>query len=122
MPVTLSHTQVRSVQAGPTYRTLDTVTASSGIAPEVFVFRVDGDVFEHVATVHDMANLPNTRAQAVIDGKDWYRLATVQRDLDILSDADEFADSLIGRMKALVVEYDAAVTAFIGTTTETLSS
>lgn len=122
MPVTLTHTQVRSVEAGPAYRTLDTVTASSGIDPEVFVFRVDNDAFEHVASVFDMDNLPNTKLQAVADGKDWYRLATVQRDYDTLVQADEFADTLLARMKRLLVDYDAAANGFVGTTTQTLSS
>jgi hypothetical protein len=122
MAVTITHTQVRSVQVGPAYRTVDTVTASVNIPPEAFVFLVADDSFQHVATVDNILNLPNTKAQAIIDGKDAYRLAVVQKDYAILSDAEEFANTLIQRMKLLVIEYDAAVNDFVGTTTETLSS
>ena len=48
MTVSLTHTQVRSVQAGPAYRTFDTVTASGGIQIQVFVFLVLDDSFQHV--------------------------------------------------------------------------
>ena len=122
MTVSLTHTQVRSVQAGPAYRTFDTVTASGGIQIQVFVFLVLDDSFQHVATVDNMVNLPNTKAQAILDGKDAYRLAVVQKDYPILKDAEEFAATLIQRMKLLVIEYDAAVNSFVGTTTAVISS
>lgn len=122
MPVTITHTQVRSVQVGPAYRTVDTVTASAGIPPQTFVFLVSDDSFQNVATVDNMLNLPSTKAQAILDGKDAYRLAAVQKDFAILSDAEYFATTLSQRMARLVIEYDAAVNEFVGTTTETLSS
>lgn len=122
MPVTITHTQVRSVQPGPLYRTLDTVTAAVGIQTQVFVFLVLDDSFQHVATVDNMLNLPNTKAQAILDGKDAYRLAVVQQDYAILSEAEEFASTLIQRMQLLVIQYDEAVNTFVGTTTGTLSS
>lgn len=122
MPVTVTHTQVRSVQAGPLYRVDDEVTASSGIDPEVFVFRTSDEAFNRIATVDDMMLLPNTRAQALIDGDDYYRLAQVVKDYESLKTADDAATTIVGRIKQLLVDYDAAVNEFVGTTTETLSS
>ena len=59
---------------------------------------------------------------AVSGDKDAYRLAVVQKDYPILKDAEEFAATLIQRMKLLVIEYDAAVNSFVGTTTAVISS
>lgn len=122
MAVSVTHSQIRSVQAGPAYRTLDTVTAAVGIQTQVFVFAVEDDSFQHVATVHNMQQLLNTKAAAVLAGHDAYRLAVVQRDFESLSDAEEFGATLIERMKSLVVEYAEAINNFVGTTTATLSS
>lgn len=114
MPTTLTHTQDRTVEAGPLYRVLDTVTASSGIQPEVFVFLVVDDSFEHVATVDNMVNLENTKGAAITAGDDAYRGNVVQRDHESLQDAEEFGITLTERMQALVREYDAAITVFVG--------
>jgi hypothetical protein len=122
MATTLTHTQVRSVQAGPLYRVSDTATAGVNIEKEVFVFKTADDVFNRIATVADMTDYPNTKAQAVLDGKDYYRDAHFQHDYASLKQAADAATAIVGRLKALLVDYDAATNTFVGTTTETLSS
>lgn len=122
MAVTLTHTQVRSVQPGPLYRVDDTATASSGIQKEVFVFQTADDAFNRIATVDDMLNLPNNKPQAILDGKDYYRGAHVVKDYQSLKTADDAATAIVDRIKRLLVQYDEAVNAYIGTTTETLTS
>ena len=122
MTVSITHTQVRSVQPGPLYRVLDTCTASVGIQKEAFVFLVSDDSFQHVAVVDNMLNLPNTKAAAILAGKDAYRGAVVQKDWESLSLAEDFGNTLTERLKSLVVEYDEAVNTFVGTTTATISS
>lgn len=118
----ITHTQVRSVQAGPLYRVADTVTASVDIQPQVFVFQTSDNAFNRIATVDDMMTLPTSQAQAVIDGADYYRLNAVTKDYESLKTADDAATAIVDRIKRLLVEYDAAVTEFVGTTTETLTS
>lgn len=122
MPVSVTHTQTRSVEEGPAYVVYDVVDASDGIAPEVFVFRTDDDAFNRIATIGDMTTLPAGKAAAVAAGADYYRLPDVTRSFASLSAADNAATGISQRIQLLVVEYDAAVTSFIGTTTETLSS
>lgn len=122
MASTLTHTQTRSVQAGPLYRVQDQVTASETIDDAVFVFRTDTQEFDHVATVDDMSAYPDTLAEAQADELEFYRLTSVTKDWEALEDAEEFGAMLIERMKALCVDYDAAVTSFVGTTTATISS
>jgi hypothetical protein len=122
MAVTITHTQTRSVEAGPTYVVHDVVTDTAGIDPEVFVFVTDDDSFNRIATVDDMLTLPATSEEAIASGADYYRLAEVTRSFASLSSADNAAIAISDRLKLLVVDFDAATNAFIGTTTETLSS
>lgn len=122
MPVTITHTQTRTVEAGPLYRVLSVVTDPVGIQPETFVFRVSDDRFEYVATVADMLNVLNTKAAAVAAGDDLYRLSSVQRDHASLRDAQDFGTTLTQRLQALVRQYDVAVNDFTGVTVEALSS
>lgn len=120
MPVTITHTQTRSVGPGPVYVVNDVVTATVGIAPEVFVFTTDDDSFNRIATVDDMLDLPATKASAVAEGADYYRLPAVTRQFTSVSVADSVALAISDRLTLLAVEYDAAVNDFVGTTTETL--
>lgn len=122
MAVTITHTQTRSVEEGPTYVVHDVVTATTGIEPEVFVLVTDDDSFNRIATVVDMMNLPATQAEALTNGADYYRVSEVERVFTSLSVADNAAITISERLKLLAVEYDAATNAFVGTTTETISS
>lgn len=122
MSVTITHTQTRTVEEGPVYVVEDVVTATTGIDPEVFVFATDDDRFNRIATVDDMFRLPADASQALTAGVDYYRAAEVRREFTSLRDADNAAITIGERLQLLAVEYDAAVNAFVGTTTETLSS
>jgi hypothetical protein len=104
------------------YRVLDTITASVGLPLEDFVFVTATQTFDHVAVVSDIAAYPNTYAAAVAGNYTYYRLASVQIDWATVASAEDFATTLQARLKALCVDYDAAVATFLGTTTETISS
>ena len=121
MASTITHTQTRSLETGG-YQVVDTVTASTNIPLEPFVFTVSTELFNRVATVYDMDTYPNTRAAAVTAGLDYYRLAEVTALWPDLDEAREFADGLAERLKSLVVEYAAAIVLFEGTTTTTVTS
>ena len=121
MTVSITHTQTRSVD-GISYVVNDVVTASEGIAPEVFVFATEDDSFNRIATVDDMLTLPATPEEAIATGADYYRAAEVMRTFASLYKADQAAIAISERLKLLTVEYDGAVNAFVGTTTETISS
>lgn len=122
MATSVTHTQTRSVVAGPLYRVVDTATASVDIEHEVFVFVTDTQAFSRVATVDDMLTLPDTQAEALSAELGYYRLATVTRDFEALTDAKEFAASVNSRLKSLCVDYAAAVAAFIGSESTTVIS
>ncbi len=118
MASTYTHTQVRNLLMDGTYQVDDHITASANIAPEAFVFRYADNLFDHVATADDILTLPNTPTL----GQAFYRLARVTIAWVDLGDAIGFAAMLEDRLKLLLVDYFAATTRFVGTTTETLSS
>lgn len=122
MPVSITHTQVRSVQPGPLFRVVHTASAAVGIQKEAFVFLVSDDSFQNVATVENMLDLPNTKAAAILANKTMYRGDVVQKDWEFLKQAIDFGATLTARLKTLVVLYDKATNAFVGTTTATTSS
>lgn len=114
---TLTHQQTRSVD-GTSYRVVSTITAADGVPAEVFVFAASGAAFNRVASVDDLLTLPTSITSNVA----YYRAATVDRGFTTLRDADAFARYVKTHLPALVKEYNQAVTAFIGTSTDTVSS
>ena len=118
----VNHTQIRSTIAGPQYQVQDTINSAVGIETQLFLFRVSDDVFANVCNVDDVSAYPNTKNQAITDGKSYYRLATVTKAFPTLALGQEFADTIKARLKSLMVDYAAATTTFVGTTTESISS
>jgi hypothetical protein len=115
MATTLTHTQVRSV-SGVNYLVVDTVTAATnGLTIQVFVMSGDTNTFERVADPGDLS-LPTTSTVP------YWRTYTVTGTFATLSDAQDFSQLLETRLQQLVTNYDAALSGFVGTTTETLSS
>lgn len=119
MTATITHTQVRSL-VGNSYQVQDTVTASTTIDDAVFVFTTSGGLFDHVATVLDMLTYPDTQSAAALASLAFYRQTTVTKTFTAVNTAQDFATTLISRMKTLAAEYDVVTTAFVGTTSGTL--
>jgi hypothetical protein len=117
----LTHQQDRSLN-GQQYRVVSTILSGTGITPAVFVFATVDDSFSRVASVQDLADLQPSRAAAVTAGDEYYRLVTVTRDFDVLEDAQDFANYVKGRLPQLVIDYNLSVTAFVGTSTDVVSS
>lgn len=121
MTVSLTHTQTRTVEtvaSSAVYRVHDEVTSSTSISAKVFVFTVADDLFSRVATVSDLAVLPDTKAQAITDSLDEYRDETMEQDFTSLTTAIDAAAILRSRLQTLVVEFDTAISSFVGTTTD----
>jgi len=72
--------QVTTALDGPLYRVFQEITAAVNSSKAVFVFKTSTEEFDHVATIMDMRTYPDSYAQAVIDGVDFYRLEEVTRD------------------------------------------
>ena len=115
MATSLTHTQVRSV-VSTNYQVVDTVTAATnGLDINVFVMAGDTGQFQRVADPGDLS-LPTVSTVPL------WRTYVVTGSFPELCHAQEFAAILEQRLQSLVTNYDASVSAFVGTTTETLSS
>jgi hypothetical protein len=132
MAATLNHTQTRTASVPPAasvaapYRVVDVVNSSTGF-PEsltpgptspasVFVFKVSDGLFDHVATVLDMQTYPNSLLAAQTANLPYYRLASVTKDFATMLLGQDFADTLISRMRSLCNEYTLTANTFVGVT------
>lgn len=122
MSVSISHEQSRTVQPGPAYQVTDTVTATVSINPAVFVLSTLDDSFLNVAAVDEMLRLPVNKADAVAAGLTAYRVAAVTVIYPTLKAATDFAATVTQRLQQLANDYNVAVTSFVGTIDETLTS
>jgi hypothetical protein len=105
-------------QVGNSYRVLQEVTTSSGIAKKIFVKVESTYEYDRVATLDDMLNLPD--APDPLAG--YYRDHTFYRDFEDVSEANYFSNGVKERIGLLANEYDQAVNLFIGTSSEVISS
>jgi hypothetical protein len=101
----------------PVYKSENEVSASEGIPLALFVFAVATDLFSHVAAVRDLEAYPVSKAQAVTDGVDFYRLATATREYDNITDALEFATHVRSRLDFLAQDYPKTQGEFVGSAT-----
>ena len=101
----------------PVYRSENEVIASEGIPLALFVFAVDTDLFNHVATTYDIETYPDSKAQAVTDGVDFYRQPTVAREYDNITDATTFATHVRTRLNWLAQDYPKTKNEFVGSET-----
>ena len=116
-------TQTRSVVTSAAYHVTNVVDQNVDIPAEVFVFSTETGQYDHIASVGDLLNVPDTtQAAAQAAGNPYYRQSSLVKDWTRLSDAQEFSATVRERLKLLVVEYNKAETSFIGTTTETYTS
>lgn len=120
--ISIDISQIQSVETGPKYRSDTTVTASTGIAQELFVFQTADDEFTHVASVWDVDNIPATKATAISLGSDYYRENQVVRDFLGVEDATEFSNYARARLQLVVNEYDLVSAGFEGTELYTIDS
>lgn len=72
--------QVTTALDGPIYRVFQEITEAVNSSKAVYVFTTGTQEFSHIATIMDMRNYPDSYAQAVLDGADFYRLEEVTRD------------------------------------------
>jgi hypothetical protein len=90
-----------TVDGGATYKVVNEVTASMGIAMEVFVFRTDTGVFSHYATPADLELLPTSQAVAVSNSVGFFRQSSVTRIWTKISEMNEDLALTKTRLQAL---------------------
>jgi hypothetical protein len=114
MTVQVDIHQERTVEEGPIFRVTTSVTYSSGIDSTVFVHNADTDVYSHVATVWDMAHVPDDKVLAQLNLGGYYRSSTAVQDFDDQEDAIAGATYTESRVGLLVHSYNLMSTVFAG--------
>lgn len=92
--------------------------ATAGIPAAVFLWDTSTQTFSHVAQVVSFDEFPDSYAQAVSDGKPYYRQSVAVKAFESGAKGLEFGAYLWTRLNALVRAY-AADDAFMATPTET---
>jgi hypothetical protein len=106
----------------PVYKSENEVIASEGIPLALFVFAVATEAFNHIAAVRDLEAYPDTKAQAVTDGVDYYRQPAVTREYDNITDAIEFATHVRARLDFLAQDYPKTKDQFVGSETHVFTT
>ena len=83
------------------YRVACEVPATEGIDLALFAFKTEDDSYGHPATVRDLELFPDSKNEAVNNGLDYYRLASVTRDFDAMVDAIAFSTNVRTRLQYL---------------------
>lgn len=78
------------------------VTAATNISMSVFVYKVSTEDYSHIATQYDLANYPETLAEALAQNLEHYRLPSVNRQFTDVYLARDFASVVTQRLNALV--------------------
>ncbi len=118
--MTVSITVEQNRESVPTgYQITTEVTAVEDITAYIFTHYVESESFAHVAYPYDIYNYPETRAEAIALGKDFYRSEVAVTLFPNIDTAQASAEYTMARVKHLTDTYGAATNDFVGTTTET---
>lgn len=78
------------------------IAAATNISMSLFVFKVSTQDYSHIATQYDLANYPETLAEALAQNLEYYRLPSVNREFTDVFLAGNFARIVAQRLNALV--------------------
>jgi len=118
--ITLELRQVRTIEpgtnpdSGSLFKVLNTVVYADNIPKKIFVMNSDNDYFEHVATLWDMKNVPDTKEEAERQSSQFYRHHIAYREYDTVAVAQHFAVYTRHRIEGLLDAYAEAAGDFPG--------
>lgn len=99
------------------------VVAATNISMSVFVYKVSTEDYSHMATQYDLANYPETLAEALTANLEFYRQPGVNREFTSVYLARDFASVINQRVNALVQDVERTATSFnVGKQTYTYSA
>jgi len=107
----ITYTQDQSTIVGPptSYQVIETVTATVNIDQYVFVYRYSDQLYDHVATVLDVATYPTALNPAF----PFYRQNTVTKVTTNSAEAIDFSAMVQSRLTSLAKEYDIVASGFV---------
>lgn len=80
------------------------VSEAEGIPPELFVFGMD-DTFSRVASTHDLANYPPSKAEAEALSQNYYRAASMRYEGNDPYGVRQARDHVIARLRVVLAAH-----------------
>jgi len=114
MSIHLDLKQTKIIEPDSVFCVENEVTYAHGIVPEIFIHNTETEVFEHVATVYDLENYPDSRTEAIDEQSPYYRKATAFKEFETVQTAENFTEYTYNRVRALVNTYEQALESFEG--------
>lgn len=112
--VSITHTQVTSIDTAGLFKVVETVIDSTNIAMTVFAYDTTTGEFNHVATAGELQVLPVTQAAAVDDNTGYYLQDNATVTYAALADAEEMVSIFNLRLQALCTEQALLLEGFAG--------
>lgn len=112
--VSITHTQVTSIDAAGLFKVVETVIDSTGLVKTVFAYDTTTGIFNHVATAGELQALPNTQGAAVTANTGYYLQDNATVTYSALADALEMVSIFNLRLQALCTEQARLLDGFAG--------
>lgn len=106
--------ETQTVPSGVRYALRAEVINASGVPPEVFVYRTIDDVFMHVAMAYDLNVYPASKASALAQQADFYRVSAAPLVYETSAASAKALRFLKARLRLLVTQWKAAQTEALG--------
>ncbi len=78
------------------------IAAATNISMALFVYKASTQDYSHIATQYDLANYPETLAEALAQNLEYYRESSANREFTSVYLARDFASVVTQRLHALV--------------------
>lgn len=88
------------------------IVAATNISMSLFVYKVSTEAYSHIASQYDVANYPETLAEALELNLEYYRQPEANREFTDIYLARDFASVVTQRLNALVQETSRTATNF----------
>lgn len=88
------------------------IAAATNISLALFVYKASTQDYSHIATQYDLANYPETLAEALAQNLEYYRVSSVNREFTSVYLARDFATVVAQRLNALVQDVARTTTNF----------
>lgn len=92
---------VEQVGKAPLYRVIHQVTESSGASGAVFAYKTATKAFDHYANAGELELLPDNYEEAAVRGTPFYRLSSLSRDWETVSQMYVDIDTTLRRVRSL---------------------
>lgn len=116
MSVSISYSQVNTVNMDGTYTVAFTITAATGVSSSLFSYVYGTSRYDHVSTQFDLATYPTSPSSSF----GFYRQSTMSATFSDVIDAENAATNILAALQDTITTVGTNAGSFPGTTTGTI--